>query len=615
MSTNMTFVDFTTPVPADWLNNVNAIVNFSVVSSIAALKTVAKTLNTYVFVENYAVTNDKGGGWFILNPNDTVSADNGGTIIVGNDGGRWYRTQSTNFTVRQFGARGDGVTDDTTAIQNAINAVVSSLGGTLEFPQGTYLCGSLTCNVSAGGTLYSPGGAQLLPNGNNVTFFTLTNSLNLHPFTIDGIQFNNNALKTNVSGVVGSNLYQFALKNTVIYSMGYVLNLTSTIAGGQAFNASVTNVTQFGSGSFSFAGTTTARYFDVHIDNVTQFTTGGDTWVAPWFTFTRVITALLTNVHGQSLSGNAIGVHVVGQCEGIFLANCVIPFSASGIVADNSNGDAVLPSWIYIANCGVDQFTTHGMDINANYFRITNTNITGGATRQNTGSGLLIRGTCIDYTCEGLQIQGMWNDGLTVLTGASQGHFLGCNFNQNGQSGSGNDVDIVALTPRDPLFTNCTRITQNVNSSMVINGGSTSRYVNSQRTQVLSNGTSNQVLATYTLPAGSFIDGKTVRIVASGISAANGNTKTMSLNIGGVQVLTQTGAFNNTAWVMEGEVYRIDSNNVWLTGKAFSGITSGVTSSLQNPFNSSVALVVSLTVTTTASSDIAMHHFDVEIID
>ena len=43
------------------------------------------------------------------------------------------------ISVKDFGATGDGTTDDTTAIQNAINAVIAQGGGTLFFPAGTYL--------------------------------------------------------------------------------------------------------------------------------------------------------------------------------------------------------------------------------------------------------------------------------------------------------------------------------------------------------------------------------------------------------------------------------------------------------------------------------------------
>jgi len=43
------------------------------------------------------------------------------------------------FNVKLFGAKGDGTTDDTAALQTAISAVKTAGGGTLLFPKGTYL--------------------------------------------------------------------------------------------------------------------------------------------------------------------------------------------------------------------------------------------------------------------------------------------------------------------------------------------------------------------------------------------------------------------------------------------------------------------------------------------
>jgi hypothetical protein len=42
------------------------------------------------------------------------------------------------FNVLAFGATGDGATDDSSAVQNAINAAAAN-GGTVYFPSGTYL--------------------------------------------------------------------------------------------------------------------------------------------------------------------------------------------------------------------------------------------------------------------------------------------------------------------------------------------------------------------------------------------------------------------------------------------------------------------------------------------
>ena len=47
------------------------------------------------------------------------------------------------FDVRSFGAKGDGVTKDTVAVQSAVDAAEAAGGGEVLLPAGTYLCGTI----------------------------------------------------------------------------------------------------------------------------------------------------------------------------------------------------------------------------------------------------------------------------------------------------------------------------------------------------------------------------------------------------------------------------------------------------------------------------------------
>lgn len=68
------------------------------------------------------------------------------TIVTGKVSLIQSVTSKINITVKNFGAIGDGVTDDTGAIQNAIDYVGSYLGGRIFFPAGSYkITSTLSC--------------------------------------------------------------------------------------------------------------------------------------------------------------------------------------------------------------------------------------------------------------------------------------------------------------------------------------------------------------------------------------------------------------------------------------------------------------------------------------
>lgn len=105
------------------------------VDSIAALRLLTSGRNQRAFVLGYYARGDGGGGSYYIDPADTTSADNGGTIIVGNDGARWKLSYQGMISVKQFGAKGDSLNDDSFAIVKAQSSSIA-----VYYPPGTYRC-------------------------------------------------------------------------------------------------------------------------------------------------------------------------------------------------------------------------------------------------------------------------------------------------------------------------------------------------------------------------------------------------------------------------------------------------------------------------------------------
>jgi hypothetical protein len=83
------------------------------------------------------------------------------------DAFRWHLSAYHGVSVRDFDAVGDGVVNDTAAIQVALNA---SVGGTLYFPEGTY-----KITPTAGKVFALPGGVRLVGAGKGKTILKIAN--------------------------------------------------------------------------------------------------------------------------------------------------------------------------------------------------------------------------------------------------------------------------------------------------------------------------------------------------------------------------------------------------------------------------------------------------------
>jgi hypothetical protein len=98
--------------------------------TIALLKAIDKTMYTQAIVTGYYAVGDGGGGEYWMDSTDTTSLDNGGSIIVATDGGRWKLVIIGGaVNVQQFGARADAKTLSDGVITSG-SAVFSSASST-----------------------------------------------------------------------------------------------------------------------------------------------------------------------------------------------------------------------------------------------------------------------------------------------------------------------------------------------------------------------------------------------------------------------------------------------------------------------------------------------------
>lgn len=138
-----------------------------VVDSVSALRALSHIFYSRAFVVGYYVPGDGGGGDYWYDPTDTTSADNGGTIIVAADGGRWKLAARAWIDVMEFGADPTATTDSTTAFMNAL-----ATGKLVRF-KGNFMISGIA--LESGWALQGVNRAQsqlLLKSGANAHMFT-----------------------------------------------------------------------------------------------------------------------------------------------------------------------------------------------------------------------------------------------------------------------------------------------------------------------------------------------------------------------------------------------------------------------------------------------------------
>ena len=111
-----------------------------------------------VITKGLHVINDGGSGLYHIREKDVSDVADGGSIIFLTNGkvAELITDANESVNVKQFGAKGDGVTDDTNAFRNAL---IAANGKTFVVPQGNYVINA---------TLFADGVKEIVDNGSYV---------------------------------------------------------------------------------------------------------------------------------------------------------------------------------------------------------------------------------------------------------------------------------------------------------------------------------------------------------------------------------------------------------------------------------------------------------------
>jgi polygalacturonase len=272
---------------------------------------------------------------------------------------------ANSFSITNYGAVGDGVTTNTTAIQNAIDAAFAAGGGTVEFPSGIYLSGPL--NFSNSIDLQLDAGAILrmlpygsYPGGSSPADF-ITPASGGHDLevsgtgAIDGNAENSGWWTNSPLPSVRPTLYFFNKCNRVLIENVTLSNppsmhLVFKSSGG---NITISNLTINTSGSSPNTDGIDLVGTNCIVEN--SFISDGDDCIALGSTAGTSSGTLVTNCNFGFGHGLSIGSNTAGGVSNLTVVNCTFNGTQYGIRmksddASSSGGEGGIAQNLFYSN-------------------------------------------------------------------------------------------------------------------------------------------------------------------------------------------------------------------------------------------------------------------------
>src|SRR6266704_920203 len=235
-----------------------------------------------------------------------------------------------------YGAKGDGTTDDTTAIANARSAANAAGGGTVIYPFGTYISGNQTLYSNVIDDLC--GSTIKLKNGANTDLFSAqTGSINLAAAfqssingTLSNFGIRNGILDGNKANQTSGPSYplrfygyNYLLSNLEIkngYSGGILSDWNGNLGNNMEATIGTIKIHDCGGMGFQMGGP-----HDSRVTNILSWLQGTHGFhFAP-----NAVGTLCTNIHPYALTQSAGAVGVLAEADSMSFVDCVFEGSDS----------------------------------------------------------------------------------------------------------------------------------------------------------------------------------------------------------------------------------------------------------------------------------------------
>ncbi len=401
----------------------------------------------FILTSGYTSAGDGGSGLYAYSASEPSHAGK-----VQSADGAWWEISGLYPNVKQFGAAGDGSTDDATALQNAIDYAEANAPCTMFMPSGRFITSSTLVIDASNVGLAGAGAHQSFILGN---------------FAVGDIILIGNGSTERV----GITLSNFTIDSTVSKTSGAGLKIT------KAHRGEIKSVWMAGQdGEGGADGNLYDGYYLEGADQWQIFDVGAATQRHCVFA-TATATTILANVTitgGKIVSSGGYGVVAGGGVGGFKLIELDINNCFSGAVVINQSGVAQGNRQVNIENCALDgesiggvrqqpglvindpnlenlflentwfSVNTYGIDIQNCSSSLTRIHINGGRIGQCDDDGILIASEprlLLVSGCDFSDCSGWGINATVTLTGNGQGEGVFIYPNNRFRNNSSGDVD------------------------------------------------------------------------------------------------------------------------------------------------------------------------------